>query len=88
MVVHSIAALARSVARAGAGALKDDDGGVHRRVLWHDPQAALLAIVTTISHTAVIWILTPFALKFGQSFEAEAPNRCKTARQRNKLSCA
>src|SRR5207249_10687801 len=24
------------------------------------------------SHTAVIWILAPFALKFGQSFEAEA----------------
>jgi len=36
------------------------------------PQAALLAICATISHTAVIWILAPFALKFGQSFEAEA----------------
>jgi len=56
--------------------------------LWHDPQAALLAIFPTTSHTAAIWILAPFALKFGQSFEAEAPNRCKTARQRNKLSCA
>ena len=36
------------------------------------PQAALLAICATISHTAVIWILAPFALKFGQSFQAEA----------------
>src|SRR5205823_4524241 len=36
------------------------------------PQAALLAICATISHTAVIWILAPFVLKFGQSFRAEA----------------
>src|SRR2546427_6036045 len=36
------------------------------------PQAALLAICATISHTAVILILAPLALKFGQSFEAEA----------------
>ena len=36
------------------------------------PQAALLAICATISHTAVIWILAPFVLKFGQSFQAEA----------------
>src|SRR2546430_5538986 len=36
------------------------------------PQAALLAICATISHTAGIWILAPLALKFGQSFQAEA----------------
>src|SRR5438094_9100085 len=36
------------------------------------PQAALLAVCATMSHTAVIWILAPFALKFGQSFQAEA----------------
>src|SRR5438034_65415 len=36
------------------------------------PQAALLAVCATMSHTAVIWILAPFALKFRQSFQAEA----------------
>jgi nickel/cobalt exporter len=36
------------------------------------PQAALLAVTATISHTAVIWILAPFALKFGQSFQTES----------------
>src|SRR5437016_11685602 len=36
------------------------------------PQAALLAVCATISHTAVIWVLAPFALMLGQSFEAEA----------------
>jgi len=36
------------------------------------PQAAMLAVTATISHTAVIWILAPFALKFGQSFQTES----------------
>src|SRR2546428_12483262 len=36
------------------------------------PQAALLAVCATISHTAVVLILAPFALKFGQLFESQA----------------
>src|SRR5437870_10905684 len=35
------------------------------------PQAVLLGIAATISHTAIIWILAPFALKFGQSWNPE-----------------
>src|SRR6059058_2761651 len=34
--------------------------------------AFIVAVRGTIPHTAVIWILAPFALKFGQSFQAEA----------------
>lgn len=36
------------------------------------PQAMLLGITATISHTAVIWVLAPIALKFGQTWNPES----------------